>query len=155
MFLFLSRQCWCRAHGDLHSHGPSDFPDRKGKPCRHLWHSPRPAHAPVPHGADRGGSQTAVTSQHECSGGANVLGFSAGSVCVPKPVRHGHHQVQNRNQCGSHLPEHSRSVHLREHRTTQELLQVPGSIDHKNHSSLLPTVVKGMQVVLYKLCKPV
>lgn len=86
---------------------------------------------------------------------ANALGFSAGSVRVPKPVRLGHHQVQNRKQCGSHLPEHGSSFHLREHRTTQELLQVPGRIDPTNHSSLLaPTSVKGAQVVLYKLCKP-
>lgn len=86
---------------------------------------------------------------------ANVLGFSAGSVRIPKPVRLGHHQVQNRNQCGPHLPEHGSSFHLWEHRTTQESLQVLRRIDPRNHSSLLaPTSVKGTQVVLYKLCKP-
>lgn len=95
-------------------------------------------------------------SHHADARCSNVLGLSAGSVRVPKPVCHGHHQVQNWKQRGSHLPEHGCSVHLREHRTAQGLLQVPGCINPRSHSSLLhlPAFLKGIQIVLYKLRKP-
>lgn len=48
---------------------------------------------------------------------------SAGSVRVPEPVRHGHHQIKNWNQRGSNLPKHRRALYLRERRTEEGLWQ--------------------------------
>lgn len=48
---------------------------------------------------------------------------SSGSVRVPEPVRHGHHQIKNWNQRGSNLPKHRRALYLRERRTEEGLWQ--------------------------------
>lgn len=68
-----------------------------------------------------------------------VFDISAGSVCVLKPVCHGHYQIKNWNQCGSNLPKHSCSLYLRECRTKERLPQkrVPQCVGPRNHSSLL------------------
>lgn len=52
-----------------------------------------------------------------------LFDIPAGSVCVLKPVCHGHYQIKNWNQCGSDLPKHSCTLYLREYRAKERLPQ--------------------------------
>lgn len=64
-----------------------------------------------------------------------VLNVSAGPVCLPKPMFNGHHQIKNWNQCGSNLPKHCCTLHLRERRTQKRFPKkwIPQRIDPGNH----------------------
>lgn len=146
-------QCWCWAHRHLHSHWSFDLPDWEGKYCGRVRHRPWSAHAPAPYGADRGRTQKhplwflsrvwlymlfEIISTLKLSKHLYLLSF-AGSVCVLKPVRHGHNQGKNWNQCGSNLPKHCCTLYLRERRTQKRLSQkqLPQCIGQKNCCGLL------------------
>lgn len=119
-------QCRCWTHRYLHCHWPFDLPDWKGKYCGRVWHRPWSAHAPAPHGADRGRTRSHAllltvhvvwNDEYSAAQWTFVFDVLAGPVCVLKPVCLGHHQIKNWNQRGSNLPKRSCAVYLRERRT--------------------------------------
>lgn len=140
-------QCWGRPHRYLHIHRSSDLPDRKGKHCGCVWHRPWSTYAPAPNGANRGKVQSTFTAVFnpslyvlfELISKRFAFGVVAGSVCVLKPVRHGHHQGKNWNQCGSNLPKHRCALYLWECRTQKRFPQkrVPGCIGQRYCPGLL------------------
>lgn len=66
-----------------------------------------------------------VVWNDECAAAQWICVFHvpAGSVCVLKPVCHGHHQIKNWNQCGSNLPKHRCTLYLWERRTKERFSQ--------------------------------